>query len=292
MFTHEAPSYFPINGIDSRHIFNWTISYSKASDFYSPFGEFNQLRDHPSGMELKTLIRQFGENNRHLAKNRTKLQAAWFASNCRSTSVREELVKELRHHMKVDVFGKCGSMKCAREGQDDTLDTKEDNECYKKVSKTYRFYLSFENSLCNDYVTEKFFYILHHNVIPITFGGADYDTLAPPHSYINVLDFASVKDLANYLKELQDDDAKYAAYFWWKEYYQVRSMRFELPLCSLCKRLHMAEEPPSSYEDLTSWWWSNGQCKKLNSLLGKEGRFDIATLKSPPNRFTIPQHHF
>ena len=30
----------------------------------------------------------------------------------------------------------------------------------------YRFYLSFENSVCADYVTEKFFRILHYNVIP------------------------------------------------------------------------------------------------------------------------------
>ena len=30
-------------------------------------------------------------------------------------------------------------------------------------------------------------------------GGADYESFAPPHSYINVKDFSSVEELAKYL---------------------------------------------------------------------------------------------
>ena len=38
------------------------------------------------------------------------------------------------------------------------------NRC--DMNNTYKFYLAFENSICPDYVTEKFFNILQYNVIP------------------------------------------------------------------------------------------------------------------------------
>ena len=84
-----------------------------------------------------------------------------------------------------------------------------------------RFYLSFENALCKDYVTEKTFNALRLNTVrsfaslchcsffesfykeealkckmfqvPIVFGGADYRELLPPGSFINALDFPSPK---------------------------------------------------------------------------------------------------
>ena len=55
------------------------------------------------------------------------------------------------------------------------------------LETNYRFYLSFENSLCKDYVTEKFFKPMKYDVIPIVFNGADFKSYPPPHSAINAL---------------------------------------------------------------------------------------------------------
>jgi hypothetical protein len=79
--------------------------------------------------------------------------AAWFVSNCLSKSKRNEMVNELQKHMQIDVYGNCGTMTCPRNMED---------ECREMAAKNYKFYMALENSLCQDYITEKYqskFYI-------------------------------------------------------------------------------------------------------------------------------------
>jgi len=56
--------------------------------------------------------------------------------------------------------------------------------------------------------------IARFNLVPIVYGLGSYDTVAPPHSYINVFDFDSVRDLADYLLYLDGNDTAYNEYFW------------------------------------------------------------------------------
>ena len=48
----------------------------------------------------------------------------------------------------VDVFGACGKLTCTRDDED---------ACFNMLKKDYKFYLAFENSNCQYYITEKFF---------------------------------------------------------------------------------------------------------------------------------------
>ena len=99
------------------------------------------------------------------------------------------LVKSLQNYMPVDIYGDCGPYRCP-----------EDMDCFHRISDNYKFYISFENSLCKDYVTEKFFQAMSHDILPIVYGGADYSEIAPPKSYINVLpEYENPKDLASFL---------------------------------------------------------------------------------------------
>ena len=60
------------------------------------------------------------------------------------------------------------------------------------LERDYKFYLAFENSICRDYVTEKFFKSMLYSTVPIVYGGADYEAAgAPPHSFIDVRNFTS-----------------------------------------------------------------------------------------------------
>ena len=42
---------------------------------------------------------------------------------------------------------------------------------------------------------------MERNIVPVVLGGADYAAIAPPHSYINALDYTP-HELATYLTEL------------------------------------------------------------------------------------------
>lgn len=53
--------------------------------------------------------------------------------------------------------------------------------------------------MCPDYVTEKMFEALQHDIVPVVLGGADYAATFPAHSFINMRDFRSMADLAQYL---------------------------------------------------------------------------------------------
>jgi hypothetical protein len=54
-----------------------------------------------------------------------------------------------------------------------------------------RFYISFENAICKDYITEKTFNALKLNTIPIVLGGVNYMAELPPGSFINAAQFVS-----------------------------------------------------------------------------------------------------
>merc|ERR1711923_193722 len=93
--------------------------------------------------------------------------------------------------------------------------------CYHQIFKQSKFYLALENSNCQDYVSEKFWFCFQKGVIPIVSGNNGYEKVAPPHSYINIQDFGTVEELAEYILLLDRDTELHSRYFWWKYYYKL-----------------------------------------------------------------------
>lgn len=68
---------------------------------------------------------------------------------------------------------------------------KSGTEAIRALNEKYKFYLSFENSICKDYATEKLFRNFGHRVqvVPVVRGGFDYDKTLPPEVDINARHF-------------------------------------------------------------------------------------------------------
>lgn len=83
-------------------------------------------------------------------------------------------------------------------------------DCDRRILQTtYKFYLSFENSLCDDYVTEKFFRLNRLDVVPVVLGVANYSQWMPPGTFIDVRNFRSPRQLADFLRRLDEDKDAY-----------------------------------------------------------------------------------
>ena len=81
----------------------------------------------------------------------------------------------------------------------------------------HKFYLAFENCQCNDYVTEKYYRAIEEGAVPIIIGWENNtDFEVAPHSTIQLSDFKSIKDLADYIKLLDSNDRLYEEYLWYK----------------------------------------------------------------------------
>lgn len=221
--------------------FNWTSTYRHDSTIVAPYEKYVP---HLNASKMRPPSKNYAEG-------KTKM-VAWFVSNCGASNNRLNYARKLKEHVQVDIFGACGTMSCSRVNQD---------HCFEMLNKDYKFYLSFENSNCRDYITEKFFVTgLQNDVVPIVMGAApeDYARAAPPHSFIHVDDFESPKELADYLLKLDKDDVLYNEYFAWKGQGTLINTFF---WCRMCALAHDVKERGASwFEDVAAWWDGPGVC--------------------------------
>ncbi|CAF1069251.1 unnamed protein product [Didymodactylos carnosus] len=178
------------------------------------------------------------EYTKNLLSLKTKRKPIlWIVSNCHTFSRREKYVELLKQHIDVDIYGKCGK-KCI------------DTTCSNINMKQYYFYLSFENSRCSQYMTEKLWNILNdttHRLVPIVMGAkkTDYDQIVPQKSFIHVDEFNSPEQLAKYLKYLMTNPKEYLAYLIWREYYIIKpnnAVEWRELLCPLCQIAYEQEK--------------------------------------------------
>lgn len=240
-----------------ENYFNWTMTYLPESDIPLPYGRIEPLASAPNTeSEQRHIQESVRLSNVNPAKGKTKL-VIWMVSNCHARSNRMKYVRELQKYLDVDIIsteGKCG-------GKDLCPKMKNDDICYDMIEKTYKFYLAFENSICRDYVTEKFFNSIARNLVPIVLGGANYSAIAPKHSYINALEY-SPGELAAYMKELDENDALYAEFFWWKPHYRVVNLpqTNKESFCNLCAALHETPLEERKAKGLHKWYFEDSHC--------------------------------
>jgi len=269
--------------------FNWTMTYRRDSTLPRPYGFFQRIQSssntnqsyYPIQFNPEPKFLQYNETHflqhvlprkpqsfHNLATKRSK-GVAWIVSRCNTPSRREDYVAKLSEYIDVDIMGECGTIPCnesfhvssnnkqnkkrINDGGTTTNKVYTDN-CTTTVAREYKFYLAFENSFCQDYVTEKFFRHLSLSNVVIVLGGANYSTVAPPHSFLNVLDYSSPQALAFHLNKLDQNDSLYLSYFWWQDYYRVHTgsaADHASTMCRLCELLHNDDNSNDNESNIT-----------------------------------------
>lgn len=167
----EPAPLYPANHPAYDNYFNLTWTYKLNSDIYWRYLRVYDKNGTVIGPAKNvTWLDKYDPIDEHL-KNKLKRKtkaAAWLVSHCKTIGRREEFVRNLDKELKkygwaVDTFGTCSTNYCERS-----------KSCYKMLEQTFFFYLSFENSIEEDYVTEKLVTPLQNYVVPIVYGGADY----------------------------------------------------------------------------------------------------------------------
>lgn len=255
LFSSQAPnnSYFK-NFDHNSNSFNWSWTYRSDSDVVFSFGKVQPI-DHQNYINYEN-VKDFNAFDSWRRKNK---MIFWLSDDCQTQSKREIYVNELKKHVDLDIYGKCGNNTCPQSLREEK---KLNKECFKTLAKQYLFAIVFEDSYCKDYVTENVFIALEHNIVPIVMSGADYTKILPSNSVINALNFVSPKDFADYLLDIGADFNKYKIFFEWKRQYQVNYQRNDL--CQLCSKLHDKDQHLKSYTNITNWWLNEAQCKQWN----------------------------
>ncbi|XP_059171496.1 alpha-(1,3)-fucosyltransferase C-like [Physella acuta] len=258
--TDEAPSRFTwfesLDRAGLRDQFNWTLTHKLDSDI--PIVYSKLIRN--------DIIQEKDYGKIFDGKTRT---AAWFVSHCPVRSDRLIYVHKMQNRTDIDVFGKCGNYSCGTAELVpgvQSMRKKEDKQmCFPILTSTYKFYLAFENSLCQEYISEKFFKIFDNvDVVPVVRGGADYKRYFPPDMYVDASDFSTPEALADYLDDLGNDRDRYITYLRNKDRYRMIP-HFPDWQCQLCERLH-TDHRPHQYHNIHQWWTHDSCHDPIDSL--------------------------
>lgn len=170
----ESSRTAPVCDEFNDNFFNWTLTY--RLDSHIPWTYFF-IRDRFGAIVAPSLNVVWDDSYlnsttpikpalKRLLFKKTKA-AVWIVTFCPSKTFIEDYLLILQtvlvyFSLKVDLYGECSYKKCP------------DNDCSKLIKENYFFYMAYENSLVEDYVTEKVLYGYENSAVPIVYGGANY----------------------------------------------------------------------------------------------------------------------
>ncbi|CAF1168116.1 unnamed protein product [Adineta ricciae] len=188
-------------------MFNHTATFKRHSDVPLTtqwLGSIEDIFDQTFVVDVQTKTRLQADQN--LAP------IIYIQSDCNTPSDRDLYVQQLMKHIRVDSYGSCLHNKDLRSDLRNPVAAMEHIDILELVGK-YKFALAFENAVCTDYITEKFWRPLRVGTIPIVYGSDRYQDFLPDnHSTISIMDFGTPIELSQYIHQVNSDDALYDSY--------------------------------------------------------------------------------
>ncbi|XP_023208213.1 alpha-(1,3)-fucosyltransferase 9-like [Xiphophorus maculatus] len=222
----ESPSHSAqLPGINN--LFNLTLNYRRDSDIQVPYGS----------IVAADTVEDF------VPPSKNKL-VCWIVSNWSPNHVRSKYYNELRNHVNIQTYGRAFNNYIA-------------DKDYIPTMSSCKFYLSFENSIHKDYITEKLYFPLSLGTVPVVLGTTreNYENFVPRDAFIHVEDFKSPKELADYLLLLDKNEELYLGYFKWRRHFKVNRVNFWAEhTCKACDYLRQHKEY-RAFNNLNKWYW-------------------------------------
>ncbi|KAF7201565.1 4-galactosyl-N-acetylglucosaminide 3-alpha-L-fucosyltransferase 9 [Nothobranchius furzeri] len=222
----ESPSHSP-QLPEINNLFNLTLNYRQDSDIEVPYG---------------SIVAAETEED-FVPPSKNKL-LCWIVSNWNPEHARVKYYNELYKHIEVHAYGQAFGEHVS-------------DQDYIPTMASCKFYLSFENSIHKDYITEKLYVPLSVGTVPVVLGTSrqNYENFIQGDAFIHVDDFASAKELAEYLLLLDKNEEMYLRYFEWRRHFKVKRAQFWAEhTCQVCDYLRRHREY-KAFNDLNKWYW-------------------------------------
>jgi hypothetical protein len=242
-WTLESPYNEPLlKNVKVLKQFDWSMTYRLDSDI--PFLQ----------VYIGNSLNEILDNSTFMLPVEKKNELAplvWVSSRCSTSNRRTKYVEGLMNYIKVDSYGACLNNKKFPGNVDFPMRWADDG--FRKILAKYKFMLAIENSNCDYYVTEKLWNAFRVGSVPVYMGAPQIDEFLPSEkSIIKIKDFKTPKQLAEYLKLLDQNNTLYEEYLSWKK--DVRNIRPEFlkrfgrvewsGFCGLCKLLVEGSQKP------------------------------------------------
>uniref|UniRef100_A0A3P9Q1P0 Fucosyltransferase n=1 Tax=Poecilia reticulata TaxID=8081 RepID=A0A3P9Q1P0_POERE len=222
----ESPSNSEqIPGINN--LFNLTLGYRRDSDIHVAYGS----------IVAADTVEDF------VPPSKNKL-VCWIVSNWSPDFTRSKYYDELKNHIKIQTYGRAFQKSLSKND-------------YLNTMSSCKFYLSFENSVHKDYITEKLYIPLSVGTVPVVLGTTreNYENFVPRDAFIHVDDFKSPKELADYLLLLDKNQELYLEYFRWRRHFRVYIIdSWTERACHACDYLKRYKEY-RAFKNLNKWYW-------------------------------------
>ncbi|KAJ8955292.1 hypothetical protein NQ314_006905 [Rhamnusium bicolor] len=227
----------------------------------------------------------------------------YIQSDCDTPISRDYIVKELGKYVKIDSYGKCLTNKTFPKELSKIYSLDLYNEEILKFISKYKFIIAFENSVCDDYITEKLWRPLIVGSIPIYLGSPTIEDWLPnKKSAILVKNYGSLEAVANLINKINENDTMYESFLEHKiksklsnnllKEYILEDHPITSFECFVCQKMHKNDWygkysdrsiytcPKPNAPDRKNTWnqhWEIGQCqsKALKLLIDRDKPYSI-----------------
>ena len=201
-------------------LFDMRMSYHQNADIIYPYYEYGYFKT----METRIPVSE-------------KINKCCMVISSRfNKSKRIEYLEELMRHTEIDSFGKLFN--------NSTITNDNGRKTKLELYSKYKFVISFENSIANDYVTEKFFDPLLAGTVPVYSGATNITEYAPgDNCFIDIRTFENPRQLADFMNRCYKDDTLYSQFYNWTNQPLSASLNEKIekqkinPFITLCNKV-------------------------------------------------------